>query len=77
MGACKAAVFYGLAPGHAVDIAGAEQAYIQAFVAGTPCWICFPPEARPQSWGRYRRPVVKLLRALCGHPDCGTMWEQH
>ena len=27
--------------------------------------------------GGCRRPVVKLLRALYGHPDSGTMWEQH
>ena len=25
----------------------------------------------------FRRPVVKLFRALYGHPDSGTMWEQH
>ena len=24
-----------------------------------------------------KRPVVPLLRALYGHPDSGTMWEQH
>ena len=24
-----------------------------------------------------RRPVVRLLRALYGQPDAGTMWEKH
>ena len=46
-------------------------------MTGTPCWICLPPEARTAKTGGFRRPVVKLLRALYGHPDSGTMWEQH
>ena len=36
MDASKAADFYGLAPGHSVEIAGAEQAYIQAELSGAP-----------------------------------------
>ena len=68
----KAADFYGLMPGHAAEIADAEQAYIQALLTGTPCWICFPPEARTAKMGGFRRPVVKLFRALHGHPDSGT-----
>ena len=77
MGASKTANFYGLIPGHAVEIADAEQAYIQALLTGTACWICIPPEARTAKIGGFRPPVVKLLRALYGHPDSGTMWEQH
>ena len=77
MEAFKTADFYGLIPGHAVEIADAEQAYIQALLNGTPCWICLPPKARTAKMGGFRRPVVKLLRALYGHPDSGTMWEQH
>ena len=77
MEASKAADFYGLIPGHAVEIADAVQAYIQAELSGTPCWICLPPEARPKSWDRFKKPVVPLLRALYGHPDSGTMWEVH
>ena len=77
MGASKTADFYDLMPGHAVEIADAEQAYIQALLTGTPCWICLPPEARPKSMGGFRRPVVKFLWALYGHPDSGTLWEQH
>ena len=26
---------------------------------------------------KYRRPVCRLVKALYGHPDAGTMWEQH
>ena len=77
MEASKAADLYGLAPGHAVEIADTVQAYIQAELSGTPCWICLPPEARPASVGHFKKPVVPLLRALYGHPDSGTMWELH
>lgn len=34
----------------------------------------WPPEI--QYW-RYRRPVVRLDKALHGYPDSGTMWEKH
>ena len=64
MEASKAADFYCLIPGHAVEIADAVHAYIQAELSGTPCWICLPPEARPASWSRLKKPVVPLLRAL-------------
>ncbi len=77
MEASKAADCYGLAPGNDVQIADAEQAYIQAELSGTPCWICLPPEARPASWSKFRKPVVQLRKALYGHPDSGTFWEQH
>ena len=44
---------------------------------GDDCWICLPEEARPPEWaGKYRKPVVRLRKALYGHPDSGTMWEK-
>ena len=62
-----------------VQMADAVQVYIQATLRGTPCWIELPPEAVPSecNWGKYRRPVVPLRKALYGHPDAGTFWEQH
>ena len=77
MEAPSAADFYGLIPGHAVEVADAVQACIQADFSGTPCWICLPPGARPASWSRFKKPVVPLLRALYGYPDSRTMWEIH
>ena len=68
MEASKTDGFYGLIPGHAVEIADAEQAHIQALLTGTPCWICLPHEARTAKMGGFRRPVVKLLRALLWTP---------
>ena len=49
-----------------VQMADAVQAYIQATLRGTPCWIELPPEAVPSecNWGKYRRPVVPLRKAL-------------
>ena len=77
MEASRSADCFGCAPGHTVQMADGEQAYIQAELGGNACWICLPPEARPSSWGKYRRPVARLRKALYGHPDSGTMWEKH
>ncbi len=77
MEASRAADCYGSIPSHSIEIADAEQAYIQAELSGTPCWICLPPEQRPASMAGMRRPVVQLKKALYGHPDSGTFWEKH
>ena len=70
---------YGCLPGHNVQLADAIQAYMQASLTGVACWVELPDEAWPP-WidrKRYRRPVVRLIKALYGHPDAGTMWEKH
>ena len=38
-----------------------------------------PPEGRPEGWndGGFRTPVVRLRKALYGHPDSGGFWEEH
>ena len=77
MGASRAADCYGCMPGHCIQQADADQAYVQADLKGTPCWICLPPEQRPAAWSKFRRPVCRLVKALYGHPDSGTYWEQH
>ena len=77
--ASRWADFYGCLPGHAVKLADAIQAYIQAKLKGPLCWVELPTDAWPpeiQYW-KFRRPVVRLDKALYGHPDSGTMWEQH
>ena len=72
--ASRWADFLGCHDGWDVKMADAVQAYIQATLRGTPCWIELPPEAVPSecNWGKYRRPVVPLRKALHGHPDAGT-----
>ena len=78
MEAGKAVQAFGLFPGHDIQQADAEQAYIQAELTGTETWVALPEEAWPDEWKvpssssrpgaeptyRYRRPVVRLLKAL-------------
>ena len=47
-------------------------------------WWIYPAGVKPGTADavarrapKYERPVCKLLRALYGHPDSGTMWEVH
>ena len=77
--ASRWADFYGCLPGHGVKLADAIQAYIQAVLTGPPCWVELPDDAWPDDvdFRKFRRPVVRLVKALYGHPDSGTMWEQH
>ena len=77
--ASRWADFYGCLPGHGVKLADAIQAYIQAVLTGPPCWVELPEDAWPDDvdFRKFRRPVVRLIKALYGHPDSGTMWEQH
>ena len=53
-------------------MADAAQAYTT--LQGTPCWIELPSETVPEDekerWNH-------LVKALYGHPDAGTFWEQH
>ena len=77
--ASRWADFYGCLPGHGVKLADAIQAYIQAVLTGPPCWVELPEDAWPDDidFRKFRRPVVRLVKARYGHPDSGTMWEQH
>jgi hypothetical protein len=64
MEASKAADCYGCAHDHDIEIADAIQAYIQAVLEGTETWVCLPPEERPASWSKFRKPVVRLKRYM-------------
>ena len=66
---------YGLLPGHKCEAADAEQAYTQADMKGTETWIRIPPHKRDPKWGNEMM-VVKLEKALYGHPNAGVYWEQ-
>ena len=76
----------GLTEGYTVKAADAEKAYTQALLTGTETWALLPEEAWPDDWFigpkengvcKYKNPVVRMVRALYGHPDAGTCWEQH
>ena len=70
---------FGCIPGHTVKLADVIQAYIQARLTGPPCWVELPSDAWPDGVdvSKYQRPVVRLCKALYGHPDAGAMWEKH
>ena len=75
--ASRAADAFGAVPGHAIEVADAEQAYVQAEMKGTPTYVCLPPDQRFGKAANMHRPVFRLKRALYGHPDAGTYWEDH
>ncbi len=77
MEAAKAADAYGCFPGHNIEQADAEQAYVQAPLRGPTTWISLPRDQWPPEWEGMRRPVVIMRLALYGHPDSGTFWEEH
>ena len=68
--------------------ADAVQAYVQADLKGTATWVNLPPEAwehapeQVRVWydknrSKFTKPVLRLKKALYGHPDSGTYWERH
>ena len=69
-------------PGNDGEDADAYKAYLQAFVAdhegNTETWIELPEYRWPKEWkGKYRRPMVRLLRNLYGSKLAGLFWERH
>ena len=75
----NACLAYGSIPGNAATAADAVKAYVQALLSSKyKTWIELPPELRPTWWkNKFTRPVVLLIKALCGHPDAGGLWERH
>eukprot|EP00974_Lingulodinium_polyedra_P063748 6154444-Lingulodinium_polyedra.AAC.1 len=45
-------------------------------MSGAPTWVCLPADQRRGKSTRMKRPVCRLKKALCGHPDSGTLWER-
>ena len=78
MEAARVADAYGCALGDTIEQAGAEQAYIQAILKGPTTGVEIPRMFWPTDWIRkgHRRLVVRLLRALYGHPNSGCLWEE-
>jgi len=72
-------LMYGLLPNHRTTTADAVKAYVQSLLKSKyPTWVQLPKELWPAHWhGRFRNPVVLLIRSLYGHPESGAHWEQH
>jgi hypothetical protein len=77
MAAAKVCDLYGLIRDHVVENADATQAYTQSLLGGAKTWVSLPREDWPESWQHMKRPVCPLVKALSGHPDAGSYWEQH
>ena len=79
MDASRSCDMYGCLPGHTVEQADAEQAYLQATFPknAIPTWVCLPKEAWILEWIEkgMKRPVVQLLRPLYGHPHAAAHWD--
>jgi hypothetical protein len=73
--ASKISDFYGLAKGHTIEQADAEQAYINARLNATETWVRLPPNRVPSRWKHLKDPVFRLEKALYGHPESGGHWE--
>ena len=67
---------YGMLQGNPAQVADAEQAYTQALLKGTETWIVVPPHLRDPKWPKGVKYVMKLDKALYGHPQSGFFWEQ-
>lgn len=83
MQAGKSVVYYACFLCHCCRQSDADHAYVQVWLKLTETWIDLPREALSSEWfdddGRplYEQPVIRLLRALYGHPGAGTFSEQH
>jgi len=76
MDASRTADLLGLQQGWTTQQADADQAYIQADYDCTPAWVQLPETQWPKNWrGKFTTPVCPLRKALYGHPDSGTHWE--
>ena len=76
MEASKTADFYGCQQGHTIEVADAEQAYVQADMKGLPTYVALPYEEIPDQFKNMKRPVFRLRKALYGHPEAGAYWEE-
>ena len=83
MEAAKFADVLGLFPGHDVEQADAEQAYVLAELKGPLTFVVLPEDGLPTDpellakLKSMKQPVVRLRKALYGHPDSGTFSEEH
>ena len=72
------AIAYGLIEGHCITISDAIKAYVQSFLSEKPLtYLEMPKYLCPPEWAHMKRPCVRLIKALYGHPEAGGLWERH
>ena len=76
--AAKALDAMGSMPGYLVKNGDAIGAFTQALLLGAETWVSLPENRWPKHWwGKFTRPMVRLILALYGHTDAGGFWEAH
>ena len=62
-----------------IRVADATKAFLQAeLMTLVPTYVELPPEMWLEKWdNKYRRPTVRLMRALYGHPQASVHWDLH
>jgi len=75
----NANIAYGRIPGNKTSSADAVKAYVQALLkAKNPTWVKIPFELWEPGWeSKFSQPVCLLIKALYGHPESGSHWENH
>jgi hypothetical protein len=75
----NANIAYGMLRGNKTTSADAVKAYIQSELKSQhPTYVELPKELHPPEWnGRFKRPVVRLVKSLYGHPEAGAHWQRH
>ncbi len=77
MSASKGCDGVALLPGCAGEQSDAVAAYTQADLGGYTTWITLPRDQWPETFKGIEQPVVRLRKALYGHPKAGDYWEKH
>ena len=75
----NANVAYGAIPGHKTTVSDAVRAYIQSLLKSKHrTYVAIPHVLWPKHWfGKYKKPMCLLKKALYGHPESGAHWERH
>ena len=71
-----AVIAFGQLPGSTTTSADVVKAYAQAPLGSLrETWVRLPWELWPESWkGKYKKPLIRLRKSLCGHPESGAHW---
>ena len=68
-------LMYGCCPGHHSSQSDVVRAYTQSLLKTlVETWVELPSELTPPEFSKLKRPCVKLVKSLYGHPESGYHW---